>query len=316
MGGIATDLDGATTIAGLYAAGECAAHRRSRRQPARVELAARVLRLLPPRGRARPRTRGAASADAGAPPAAAARARAAPGAAPAHVAQAGPVRDEDGPARPQRLARRAAALEPGARRRPHRHARALRRTESRGGHLRSDFPDTDPAQARSSDMPTASLDGVIDRALAEDVGRGDLTTDAIVPDGPEGDRRRGPARARRRLRPRGRPRGRRGGSIRDAAMDVLVGEGDGGRRARRRPSRGSKASARAILTAERTALNLLQRLSGHRHRDPPLRGRGRRTRASRSWTRARRRPGCGGSTSTPSPAAAARTTASTWPRRS
>jgi L-aspartate oxidase len=30
---------------------------------------------------------------------------------------------------------------------------ALRRTESRGGHLRSDFPDPDPAQARSSECP-------------------------------------------------------------------------------------------------------------------------------------------------------------------
>jgi L-aspartate oxidase len=30
---------------------------------------------------------------------------------------------------------------------------ALRRTESRGGHLRSDFPDTDPDQARSTTCP-------------------------------------------------------------------------------------------------------------------------------------------------------------------
>jgi L-aspartate oxidase len=32
-------------------------------------------------------------------------------------------------------------------------AGALRRTESRGAHLRADFPDTDPAQARSSACP-------------------------------------------------------------------------------------------------------------------------------------------------------------------
>jgi L-aspartate oxidase len=30
---------------------------------------------------------------------------------------------------------------------------ALRRTESRGGHLRSDFPETDPEQARSRTCP-------------------------------------------------------------------------------------------------------------------------------------------------------------------
>jgi aspartate oxidase len=30
---------------------------------------------------------------------------------------------------------------------------ALRRTESRGGHLRSDFPETDPDQARSTTCP-------------------------------------------------------------------------------------------------------------------------------------------------------------------
>src|SRR5207244_3076447 len=30
---------------------------------------------------------------------------------------------------------------------------ALRRTESRGGHLRSDFPETDPNQARSTPCP-------------------------------------------------------------------------------------------------------------------------------------------------------------------
>jgi L-aspartate oxidase len=30
---------------------------------------------------------------------------------------------------------------------------ALRRTESRGAHLRRDFPDPDPAQARSTECP-------------------------------------------------------------------------------------------------------------------------------------------------------------------
>ena len=35
-------------------------------------------------------------------------------------------------------------------------------------------------------MPGTALDSLIDRALAEDVGDGDLTTDAIVPAGARG----------------------------------------------------------------------------------------------------------------------------------
>ena len=55
VGGIVTDLDGRSELPGLYAAGECAAHRCPRSEPARVELAARVPRLRPPGGTRRAR---------------------------------------------------------------------------------------------------------------------------------------------------------------------------------------------------------------------------------------------------------------------
>ena len=103
------------------------------------------------------------------------------------------------------------------------------------------------------------MDDLVERALAEDVGAGDVTTEATVPAG---------ARARatitqkapgvvygldvaeavfRRLDPEVRvERLVEEGAWRDAGGPVLRAEG----------------SARALLTGERTALNFLQRLSG------------------------------------------------------
>ena len=109
-------------------------------------------------------------------------------------------------------------------------------------------------------MPTAALDGVIDRALAEDAGRGDPTTEATIPDGLETIADvvlREPGivcglevalEVVRRLDP-------------SAGLEVLVPEGANVADAPATVAR-IRASARAILTAERTALNLLQRLSG------------------------------------------------------
>ncbi len=109
-------------------------------------------------------------------------------------------------------------------------------------------------------MPTAALDGVIDRALAEDAGRGDPTTEATVPEGLETIADvvlREPGivcglgvalEVVRRLDP-------------DAGMETLVADGTIVTDVPCTVARIS-ASARAVLTAERTALNLLQRLSG------------------------------------------------------
>ena len=108
-------------------------------------------------------------------------------------------------------------------------------------------------------MP-AAVQSLIDRALCEDVGDGDLTTDAIVPEGLRGEAAVvvrepgvlcGLAEAYAvllRLDP-------------DAEMEVLVADGvpvtDPPVTAAR-----MRASMRALLTCERTALNLLQRMSG------------------------------------------------------
>jgi nicotinate-nucleotide pyrophosphorylase (carboxylating) len=109
-------------------------------------------------------------------------------------------------------------------------------------------------------MAGTTLTGVIDLALAEDVGSGDATTDAIVPAGLAGTagvvvREPGilcglePALAvLQRLDP-------------DATIDVLAPDGTAISEAPVTVAR-LHASMRALLTAERTLLNVLQRLSG------------------------------------------------------
>jgi nicotinate-nucleotide pyrophosphorylase (carboxylating) len=109
-------------------------------------------------------------------------------------------------------------------------------------------------------MPGTALDRVIDHALAEDVGSGDVTTDAIV-----AARLRGSATVvvrepgvicgleqalavLRRLDPQ-------------ATMETLLADGS---QITAVPAVAARvhASLRALLTGERTALNLLQRMSG------------------------------------------------------
>ncbi|MCK7478716.1 MAG: hypothetical protein M0C28_16070 [Candidatus Moduliflexus flocculans] len=92
-----------------------------------------------------------------------------------------------------------------------------------------------------------------------------------------------------------------------ASVEVLVGDGDAGRPGNR-PRPGRRARPSTVLAAERTALNLVQRLTGHRDGDAGLRRRSRRDEPRASSTRARRRPACAPSRSTRCAAAAARTT--------
>jgi nicotinate-nucleotide pyrophosphorylase (carboxylating) len=108
-------------------------------------------------------------------------------------------------------------------------------------------------------MLEATISDVVARALAEDVGDGDVTTAATVPEA---------ARARALIRQKA-PGVIYGLDVAvetfrvldpDVAVERLVSEGEwrdeGG------PVASVEGSARAILTAERTALNFLQRLSG------------------------------------------------------
>jgi len=109
-------------------------------------------------------------------------------------------------------------------------------------------------------VPAAALESLIDRALAEDAGRGDPTTEATIPDGLE-------TIASVVLREPGIVSGlavaldvvRRLDPV--AELEVLVPEGTRVARAACTVAT-IRASARAVLTAERTALNLLQRMSG------------------------------------------------------
>jgi nicotinate-nucleotide pyrophosphorylase (carboxylating) len=108
-------------------------------------------------------------------------------------------------------------------------------------------------------MP-AAVQSLIDRALSEDVGDGDLTTDAIVPEGLHGEaavvvREAGVVcglaeafAVLLRLDP-------------EAEIEVLVADGEVVANPPVTAAR-VRASMRALLTGERTALNLLQRMSG------------------------------------------------------
>ncbi len=107
-------------------------------------------------------------------------------------------------------------------------------------------------------MTEVALGGVVARALAEDVGDGDVTTAATVPEH---------ARARAAITQKA-PGVVFGLDVAietfravdpDVAVERLGAEGEWRERG---PVLALEGSARGILTAERTALNFLQRLSG------------------------------------------------------
>ena len=164
---------------------------------------------------------------------------------------AGPTRTAAGLERPSRLARIPAALKPGLGVDPDRS-----RGPCSSRQRRFAYP-----QRRGGRVQYAPDHALIAAGLAEDVGTGDITTDAIVPADAPGD---------------GRHRAARTGvvcglefAIRSIPRrSILRSRWTGSRRRRPDPADAPtvvatlRASARAILTGERLALNLMQRASG------------------------------------------------------
>ena len=132
MGGIVTDLDGRTDVAGSLRRGRVRLHRRPRREPPGLELPARVPRLRPPRRPRRPfRPRRKQDTSEGQSRVVRVLPQVTPALRAAMWEDAGLVRDAAGLRRlaesPHLLARLIARS-------------ALAREESRGGHFRADFP--------------------------------------------------------------------------------------------------------------------------------------------------------------------------------
>jgi L-aspartate oxidase len=151
MGGVATDLHAATSLPGLYAGGECAAtgvHGANRLASNSLLECFVFAHRAVDHGLAAEAVR----ADPGPPPDRPLARAPLPELRRRMWAEAGPVRDAAGLGRlsdwladqPASNPVLVAGLIADA---------ARRRTESRGGHLRRDFPATDPAQARSITCP-------------------------------------------------------------------------------------------------------------------------------------------------------------------
>jgi nicotinate-nucleotide pyrophosphorylase (carboxylating) len=103
------------------------------------------------------------------------------------------------------------------------------------------------------------LDAFLQAAFAEDIGSGDITTEAAVPQGQQAE---AVCIAREKCVAAGIPFALRAFALLDRRMKVLASRKDGSRLRRGETAFRVRGSARAILSAERTALNVLGRLSG------------------------------------------------------
>jgi len=108
------------------------------------------------------------------------------------------------------------------------------------------------------DWRSKGITEILERALAEDVGAGDLTTEATVPEGLEAT---GSFLAKGALVVAGLPLVERLYEMLDPAIRFQPLAADGGLVARGALAE-VRGDARVLLRAERTALNFLQRLSG------------------------------------------------------
>ncbi|SFL94046.1 carboxylating nicotinate-nucleotide diphosphorylase [Methylobacterium pseudosasicola] len=109
-------------------------------------------------------------------------------------------------------------------------------------------------------LPRLLVEPIVRAALVEDLGRaGDITTDAIVP---QGERMRGVIASRQDGVISGVDAASIAFALIDPAVTVTVERGDGARVSPGDVVLRLEGPARAILTAERVALNLLCRMSG------------------------------------------------------
>jgi len=115
-----------------------------------------------------------------------------------------------------------------------------------------------PAAAEGLDWNSREMDELLERALAEDIGPGDLTTAAVLPEAVEAT---GTFLAKSSLVVAGLPLVARLYALLDPAIRFQAIAEEGALVARG-PLAVARGDARALLRGERTALNFLQRLSG------------------------------------------------------
>ena len=277
-GGVATDLDGRSSLPGSVRLRRGGLQRGARRQPARVELAARRAGVRPPdrrgagRRRSRPRARRGCSMPAGGRRAGWSRPTARRPLQELMSRHAGVLRDAAGldaghaGSTSCGQAGRIAAATPRAGRRPtcsrSRPAWSRRRpggtrpaartgaptiptatTSIGGAHL--DVTLT-PGGLKIGEQPCLNSTRLIDRALAEDLGpAGDVTTLATIPAELPGVGRPGAAAARRRRRPaRSRRACSNGSAPAGSLVELIVADGDRGV-ARRRAGDRARPDARS-----------------------------------------------------------------------
>jgi nicotinate-nucleotide pyrophosphorylase (carboxylating) len=125
-----------------------------------------------------------------------------------------------------------------------------------GGYL---SPTNSGDGAASFDFSSEEVSGLIRRALAEDIGRGDLTTHVTL----GGDlKAKGTFNSKQRLVPAGLPLARRVFEALDPSIEWQPGVEEGLEVAAGTPLASVCGIASSLLTGERVALNFLQHLSG------------------------------------------------------
>lgn len=111
----------------------------------------------------------------------------------------------------------------------------------------------------SSELPLPLVDAIVVRALEEDLGAGDVTTESCVP---EGQSATAHGVARKDLVSCGIPVAARVFALLDGALRFETHVAEGAKVGAGTRLFSVEGSARAILTGERVALNLIQRMCG------------------------------------------------------